>query len=213
MGVVSVSPGPYGIVRETTRINLRTTPVSAEELAVPRVTYEDIGELHDAIQKIREMVELPLKHPKLFNRLYQRFHREFLAIARRVEKAKLEYRKVEVADKVGPFKRIRDKLKFMKKKEPSRDEILFKYIKDKADLIIKHVKESEKHSKDIEESLPLIEDERIKRKALRYVRRSSYEAAKALNEMIKKVKKYDVEIDESGLDIYLLEEGYEEYLE
>jgi transitional endoplasmic reticulum ATPase len=36
---------------------------------IPRVTYEDIGGLHEAIQKIREMVELPLKHPELFKRL------------------------------------------------------------------------------------------------------------------------------------------------
>ncbi len=37
--------------------------------AIPRVTYEDIGGLKDAIQKIREMVELPMKHPELFERL------------------------------------------------------------------------------------------------------------------------------------------------
>jgi transitional endoplasmic reticulum ATPase len=36
---------------------------------IPRVTYEDIGGLKEAIQKIREMVELPLKHPELFERL------------------------------------------------------------------------------------------------------------------------------------------------
>ena len=41
----------------------------AEEIKVPRVTYEDIGGLQEAIQKIREMVELPLKHPELFKRL------------------------------------------------------------------------------------------------------------------------------------------------
>ena len=36
---------------------------------VPRITYEDIGGLKDEIQKIREMVELPLRHPELFERL------------------------------------------------------------------------------------------------------------------------------------------------
>lgn len=36
---------------------------------VPQVTYEDIGGLKDEIQKIREMVELPLRHPELFERL------------------------------------------------------------------------------------------------------------------------------------------------
>jgi len=34
-----------------------------------RVSYEDIGGLQDAIQKVREMIELPLKHPNLFERL------------------------------------------------------------------------------------------------------------------------------------------------
>jgi transitional endoplasmic reticulum ATPase len=38
----------------------------AEEARATRVTYEDIGGLKEAIQKIREMVELPLKHPELF---------------------------------------------------------------------------------------------------------------------------------------------------
>jgi len=69
MVVVSVSPGPYGIIKETTRVHLRTTPVREEELAFPRVTYEDIGGLKNEIQKIREMVELPLKHPELFRHL------------------------------------------------------------------------------------------------------------------------------------------------
>ncbi|MGC8568983.1 MAG: CDC48 family AAA ATPase [Nitrososphaeria archaeon] len=36
---------------------------------VPHVTYEDIGGLKEEIQKIREMVELPLRHPELFERL------------------------------------------------------------------------------------------------------------------------------------------------
>ncbi|MHA2365566.1 MAG: CDC48 family AAA ATPase [Candidatus Hodarchaeales archaeon] len=36
---------------------------------IPRVSYEDIGGLHDEIQKVREMIELPLKHPELFERL------------------------------------------------------------------------------------------------------------------------------------------------
>ncbi|MEM3969559.1 MAG: CDC48 family AAA ATPase, partial [Thermofilum sp.] len=36
---------------------------------IPRVTYDDIGDLEEAKQKIREMVELPLRHPELFKRL------------------------------------------------------------------------------------------------------------------------------------------------
>jgi transitional endoplasmic reticulum ATPase len=36
---------------------------------LPRTTYEDIGGLHEEIQRVREMVELPLRHPELFQRL------------------------------------------------------------------------------------------------------------------------------------------------
>jgi len=39
------------------------------ELENARVTYEDIGGLADEIQKIREMIELPIKHPEIFKRI------------------------------------------------------------------------------------------------------------------------------------------------
>jgi transitional endoplasmic reticulum ATPase len=66
-----VSTNPEGIVRitETTDLELRPEAVEMEEKAIPTITYEDIGGLHDAIQKIREMVELPLRHPELFTRI------------------------------------------------------------------------------------------------------------------------------------------------
>ena len=60
---------PAGIVLVTEDTNLIILEKPAEEIRVPRVTYEDIGGLQEAIQKIREMVELPLKHPELFKRL------------------------------------------------------------------------------------------------------------------------------------------------
>jgi len=56
------------IVGGDTEIEISEKPVT-EERKVPRVTYEDIGGLKDAIQKIREMVELPLRHPELFRHL------------------------------------------------------------------------------------------------------------------------------------------------
>ncbi len=65
-----VNTKPRGIVQigEKTRIELKTEPV--KELAgVPQVTYEDIGGLKDAIQRVREMIEIPMKHPELFERL------------------------------------------------------------------------------------------------------------------------------------------------
>jgi transitional endoplasmic reticulum ATPase len=40
-----------------------------ESKIIPRVSYEDIGGLDDTIQHLREMVELPMRYPELFQRL------------------------------------------------------------------------------------------------------------------------------------------------
>ncbi len=61
---------PHGIVRITksTHFQILNEP-APEAKGVPRTTYEDIGGLHEEIQRVREMVELPLRHPELFQRL------------------------------------------------------------------------------------------------------------------------------------------------
>jgi len=56
------------IIRDFTRVIVQPRPVSYE-VGVPRVTWEDIGDLERAKQRIRELVELPLKYPELFRRL------------------------------------------------------------------------------------------------------------------------------------------------
>ncbi|RLG94019.1 AAA family ATPase [Candidatus Bathyarchaeota archaeon] len=61
-------PAPAVIIAADTKIVLTEKPAAVVR-EVPRVTYEDIGGLQDAIKKIREMVELPLKYPELFERL------------------------------------------------------------------------------------------------------------------------------------------------
>ncbi len=67
--VISLSPAAdAAIIRRTTRIVISEKP-AAEALKVPRITYEDIGGLHDEIRKVREMIELPLRHPEIFERL------------------------------------------------------------------------------------------------------------------------------------------------
>ena len=68
---IVVNTNPKGIVQITYNTEIEVLPQAVEvrEEKVPEVTYEDIGGLKDAIQKIREMVELPLKHPELFERL------------------------------------------------------------------------------------------------------------------------------------------------
>ncbi|MFQ5909201.1 MAG: CDC48 family AAA ATPase, partial [Thermoplasmata archaeon] len=44
-------------------------PVSEAEMVAPTVTYDEIGGLEEELQRVREMIELPLKHAELFERL------------------------------------------------------------------------------------------------------------------------------------------------
>ena len=61
---------PQGIVKMThdTTLQILTEP-AAETKGVPRITYEDLGGLEEEIQRIREMVELPMRHPEIFQTL------------------------------------------------------------------------------------------------------------------------------------------------
>jgi len=61
---------PHGIVRLTydTKLQILSEP-APEAKGVPRTTYEDIGGLKEEIQRLREMVELPMRHPEIFQRL------------------------------------------------------------------------------------------------------------------------------------------------
>jgi len=68
---VIMNTNPSGIVsiNEITKIVVKEEAAKTAEEAGPRVSYEDIGGLHEEILKVREMIELPLKHPELFDRL------------------------------------------------------------------------------------------------------------------------------------------------
>ncbi|MEK6986749.1 MAG: CDC48 family AAA ATPase [Candidatus Thermoplasmatota archaeon] len=57
------------LVSLSTEIKLAEKPIKDGEAKIPRVTYEDIGGLGDEVRKVREMIELPLRHPELFERL------------------------------------------------------------------------------------------------------------------------------------------------
>ena len=66
------STNPSGIVKitDSTELELQAEYQEVQEREEPiGVTYEDVGGLGDVVQKIREMVELPLKNPELFDRL------------------------------------------------------------------------------------------------------------------------------------------------
>ncbi|MFQ5887190.1 MAG: AAA family ATPase, partial [Candidatus Hydrothermarchaeales archaeon] len=68
---VVVQTNPSGIlqVSSTTQIKVREQPSEFEKVGIPDVRYEDIGGLVEEIQKVREMIELPMKHPELFDKL------------------------------------------------------------------------------------------------------------------------------------------------
>ncbi|MBW9140659.1 MAG: AAA family ATPase, partial [Candidatus Aramenus sp.] len=65
--VVQVRPAGVVMITDETSITISDKPI--EQSRYPRVTYEDIGGMKNVIQKIRELVELPLRHPELFKRL------------------------------------------------------------------------------------------------------------------------------------------------
>ncbi|MBW6442240.1 CDC48 family AAA ATPase [Patescibacteria group bacterium] len=62
------SPQPV-IITENTQVILNPKAIEVNEETLPEINYEDIGGLNDEIKKIREMVEIPLKHPEIFQRL------------------------------------------------------------------------------------------------------------------------------------------------
>ncbi|MCE4617830.1 MAG: CDC48 family AAA ATPase [Desulfurococcales archaeon] len=73
LAVVSTQPAQMVYVTEKTQITIREKPAREEEITrakgVPRVTWEDIGDLEEAKERIREIVELPMKYPELFKHL------------------------------------------------------------------------------------------------------------------------------------------------
>ena len=67
--VVDATPKQHIIITEQTEIVFNPEAVELKEELGPEVTYEDIGGLDEEVKKVREMVELPLKHPEIFERL------------------------------------------------------------------------------------------------------------------------------------------------
>ena len=69
--LIAVESEPNGVVlvTEDTEVELREEPISGFEKTGGGITYEDIGGLKNEIQRVREMVELPMKHPQIFKKL------------------------------------------------------------------------------------------------------------------------------------------------
>ncbi|RLJ02127.1 MAG: hypothetical protein DRP10_02270 [Candidatus Aenigmatarchaeota archaeon] len=68
--VVETSPREGGFVGEETEVEVLSKSVKiSEEERIPEVTYENIGGLKKEIDAVREVIELPIRHPELFQRL------------------------------------------------------------------------------------------------------------------------------------------------
>ncbi len=67
--VVSTNPSQPVVIEEGTELIISPKAIEVSEEKISDVTYEDIGGLSEEVRKIREMVEIPLKHPELFERL------------------------------------------------------------------------------------------------------------------------------------------------
>ena len=67
--VVSSSPSGSLVITENTEVVLNPKAVEMTDEKVPVINYEDIGGLKEEIKKIREMVEIPMKHPEIFQKL------------------------------------------------------------------------------------------------------------------------------------------------
>ncbi|MCL1810811.1 MAG: CDC48 family AAA ATPase [Methanomassiliicoccaceae archaeon] len=68
--VTSFSPsGEAVMMTAETNVKITEKPVSMTDMEIPKVSYDDLGGLSNEVAKIREMIELPLRHPELFKRL------------------------------------------------------------------------------------------------------------------------------------------------
>lgn len=68
--VLTSNPVEPVTIEKDTELVVKEEPVSEMEMmGTTTVTYEDVGGLDEELKRVREMIELPLKHPKLFDRL------------------------------------------------------------------------------------------------------------------------------------------------
>jgi transitional endoplasmic reticulum ATPase len=71
--IAATKPSGTVVITDSTEVNVSQKP--AEQIretggeASPDITYEDIGGLESELEQVREMIELPMRHPELFQRL------------------------------------------------------------------------------------------------------------------------------------------------
>ena len=73
--IADSSPGGTVVVTDSTEITISEQPAEQiadtqeTQTATPSITYEDIGGLDRELEQVREMIELPMRHPELFQQL------------------------------------------------------------------------------------------------------------------------------------------------
>ena len=71
--VIATNPSGPVIINDSTKITVSEESAKAAQISkeggVPSITYEDIGGVRNEVERVREMIQLPLRHPELFKRL------------------------------------------------------------------------------------------------------------------------------------------------
>jgi len=67
--IINTNPTGIVIINEETLIKVKEEAAKTMEPEGPVVSYEDIGGLKGELEKVKEMIQLPIKHPTIFNRL------------------------------------------------------------------------------------------------------------------------------------------------
>src|SRR5215213_633360 len=73
IGFIIVSTKPQNkalLINSNTKFKIGTkSDISVQNKKIDRITYEDVGGIKNEVQKVREMIELPLRHPEIFDRI------------------------------------------------------------------------------------------------------------------------------------------------
>src|SRR5919107_1814054 len=73
IGFIIVSTKPQNralLINSDTKFKIGSkSSISVQDKKIDRITYEDIGGIKNEVQKVREMIELPLRHPELFDKI------------------------------------------------------------------------------------------------------------------------------------------------
>lgn len=73
LAVVSTNPGGIVVIGPNTKVEVKEEPVDVSNIEgvsnLVDISYDDIGGLKEEVKKVREMIEIPLKNPELFDKL------------------------------------------------------------------------------------------------------------------------------------------------